>query len=175
MMLILYRKWSPTQRITTLQPLFNTHPPIPYHTPQKREHRQYNVKQRKTYHDPIRICKMSNLESISHKTMTRKCIAVFLFVFGNGIYVSIYIHERFRHACHKTRDRQRRSIVSGQVFFSLFPSLLILVAVVMSSANGLVGTGFVSQYRPQHFSLSLTSNRVITNYSPSVLDRQPSW
>ena len=29
-------------------------------------------------------------------------------------YLRVYIHERFRHACHETRDRQRRSIVSGQ-------------------------------------------------------------
>ena len=29
-------------------------------------------------------------------------------------YLRVYIQIRFRHACHETRDRQRRSLVSGQ-------------------------------------------------------------
>ena len=57
----------------------------------------------------------------------------------------------------------------------------------MSSANGLVGTGFASRHRLQHraglkgsvsrckvttpSSLSLTSKRVNTYYYPSILDR----
>ena len=61
-------------------------------------------------------------------------------------------------------------------------------AVAKSSANGLVGTGFASRSNPERVfkdpmgrckattpsSLSLTSNRFTTNYSNSVLDRQPS-
>ena len=30
-------------------------------------------------------------------------------------YLRVYILIRFRHACHETRDRQSRSLVSGQV------------------------------------------------------------
>ena len=30
-------------------------------------------------------------------------------------YLRVYIQIRFRHACHETRDRQSRSLVSGQV------------------------------------------------------------
>ena len=29
-------------------------------------------------------------------------------------YLRVYIQIRFRHACHETRDRQSRSLVSGQ-------------------------------------------------------------
>ena len=29
-------------------------------------------------------------------------------------YLRVYIHQWFRHACHETKDRQSRSIVSGQ-------------------------------------------------------------
>ena len=29
-------------------------------------------------------------------------------------YLRVYIHLRFRHACHETRDRQSRSIASWQ-------------------------------------------------------------
>ena len=34
---------------------------------------------------------------------------------GTGkLYLRVYIQIRFRHACHETRDRQSRSLVSGQ-------------------------------------------------------------
>ena len=34
-------------------------------------------------------------------------------------YLRVYIQIRFRHACHETRDRQSRSLVSGQVLVGL--------------------------------------------------------
>ena len=43
------------------------------------------------------------------------CTVFYGIVVGSGKrYLRVYILIRFRHACHETRDRQSRSLVSGQ-------------------------------------------------------------
>ena len=61
-------------------------------------------------------CHLMTQNIISHLSMIIQMAIIFLqLIAGSGKrYLRVYIQIRFRHACHETRDRQSRSLVSGQ-------------------------------------------------------------